>query len=471
MAATSSPGYVGNLSSDQEAKLRQIWSIILTLNDIPQPEFQDVTLKNEEKRPRSIHRRSSSLTKTVSNTTKSNLPTDLDQTLLGLGINGSELKTVRDCLNQASIDEIRRSLLSTAKQDHPDSLLLRFLRARKWDVSKAFAMMLEALVWRVKEQHVDEMIVSNSELRALKEEQDKSNPAKAKAGSAFLAQMRMGKCYVHGTDRAGRPIGIVKARLHNPKAQSEEVIKRYILHIIESARLVLVPPVESVNIIFDMTGFSLSNMEYAPVKFLIDCFQANYPESLGVMLIHNAPWIFSGIWKVIKGWMDPVIVSKVDFTYTAADLEKHIAPEHLVKELGGKDQYEYKFIEPVEGENEKMADTVTRDAVLSEREKIGEDLLKATAEWIKVSKEDDGDKIAAVKERRNDTIEQMRSNYWELDPYVRGRGHLDREGVIGVGGKISFYPMAESKTQAMETKAVAVKYIASAQARVVDAQV
>ncbi|KAE8343317.1 hypothetical protein BDV24DRAFT_149915 [Aspergillus arachidicola] len=457
MAATSSPGYVGNLSSDQEAKLRQIWSIILTLNDIPQPEFQDVTLENEEKRPRSIHRRSSSLTKTVSNITNSNLPKNLDQTLLGLGINSSELKTVRDCLNQASIDEIRRSLLSTAKQDHPDSLLLRFLRARKWDVSKAFAMMLEALVWRVKEQHVDEMIVSNSELRALKEEQDKSNPAKAKAGSTFLAQMRMGKCYVHGTDRAGRPIGIVKARLHNPKAQSEEVIKRYILHIIESARLVLVPPVESV--------------EYAPVKFLIDCFQANYPESLGVMLIHNAPWVFSGIWKIIKGWMDPVIVSKVDFTYTAADLEKHIAPEHLVKELGGKDQYEYKFIEPVEGENEKMADTVTRDALLLERERIGEDLLKATAEWIKVVKEDDFAKITAVKERRNNIIEQMRSNYWELDPYVRGRGHLDREGVIGVGGKISFYPTAESKMEATEAKAVAVKYIASTQARVVDAQV
>ncbi|KAE8159204.1 CRAL-TRIO domain-containing protein [Aspergillus tamarii] len=457
MAAISSPGYVGNLSSDQEAKLRQIWSIILTLNDIPQPEFQDVTLENQEKRPRSVHRRSSSLSKTVSNTSSSNLPSDLDRILLGLGINSTELKTIRDCLNRASIDEIRRSLLSTAKQDHPDSLLLRFLRARKWDVSKAFAMMLEALVWRVKEQHVDEMIVSNSELRALKESQNKSNAEKAKAGSTFLAQMRMGKCYVHGTDRAGRPIGIVKARLHDPKAQSEDVIKRYILHVIESARLVLVPPVESV--------------EYAPVKFLIDCFQANYPESLGVMLIHNAPWIFSGIWKIIKGWMDPVIVSKVDFTYTAADLEKHIAPEQLVKELGGKDQYEYKFIEPVEGENERMEDTVTRDALLAERERIGEDLLKANAEWIEVAKEDDSVRITVVKERRNDIIEQMRLNYWKLDPYVRGRGHLDREGVIGVGGKVSFYPMMESEIHTTETKAVAVKYIASTQAKVVNAQV
>lgn len=43
-----------------------------------------------------------------------------------------------------------------------------------------------------------------------------------------------------------------------------------------------------------MTGFGLSNMEYPPVKFILKCFEANYPESLGIMLIHNAPWIFSG---------------------------------------------------------------------------------------------------------------------------------------------------------------------------------
>lgn len=71
------------------------------------------------------------------------------------------------------------------------------------------------------------------------------------------------------------------------------------------------------TIIFDMTGFGLSNMvscsanqkvaargtdhdqEYAPVKFIIECFQENYPESLGYMLIHNAPWVFSGMFALL----------------------------------------------------------------------------------------------------------------------------------------------------------------------------
>ena len=34
-----------------------------------------------------------------------------------------------------------------------------------------------------------------------------------------------------------------------------------------------------------MSGFSLANMDYTPVKFMIKCFEANYPESLGSVLL------------------------------------------------------------------------------------------------------------------------------------------------------------------------------------------
>lgn len=56
-----------------------------------------------------------------------------------------------------------------------------------------------------------------------------------------------------------------------------------------------------------MTGFSIANMvrgpfladcadhqDYGPVKFMIKCFEANYPESLGAVLVHKAPWVFQG---------------------------------------------------------------------------------------------------------------------------------------------------------------------------------
>ena len=41
-----------------------------------------------------------------------------------------------------------------------------------------------------------------------------------------------------------------------------------------------------------MTDFSMANMDYTPVKFMIKCFEANYPESLGTVLVYKAPWVF-----------------------------------------------------------------------------------------------------------------------------------------------------------------------------------
>ena len=53
------------------------------------------------------------------------------------------------------------------------------------------------------------------------------------------------------------------------------------------------------TIVFDMTGFSMANMDYAPVKFMVKCFEANYPECLGAVLVHKAPWIFQGMFFLL----------------------------------------------------------------------------------------------------------------------------------------------------------------------------
>lgn len=241
-APTVAQGFLGNLTADQESHLRQLWSIVLKLHDAGSHGSHGAAgTANGERR--------GSLTRTATTTSLSPTSAYTDefaQTLQEVGIQGAELKSVREALAKTSIDELRLSLLSTAKHDHPDALMLRFLRARKWDVNKAFVMMLHALVWRVKQQHVDDKVIANPELNAVKESQDKADPQLAKDSNAFLAQMRCGKAYFHGVDRLGRPIGVIKARLHKPSEQSEEVLNRYILHVIETARLLLVPPVENV---------------------------------------------------------------------------------------------------------------------------------------------------------------------------------------------------------------------------------
>ena len=91
---------------------------------------------------------------------------------------------------------------------------------------------------------VDDDIMKNGEALAHKQ-LESSDPGQKKAGEEFLAQMRMGKSFLHGVDKSGRPICVVRVRLHRSADQSDKVLERFTVFTIESARLMLVPPVET----------------------------------------------------------------------------------------------------------------------------------------------------------------------------------------------------------------------------------
>jgi hypothetical protein len=182
-----------------------------------------------------------------------------------------------------------------------------------------------------------------------------------------------------------------------------------------------------------MSEFSLANMDYTPVKFMIKCFEANYPESLGSVLVYKSPWVFQGVWKIIRGWLDPVVANKVHFASNVNDLQQWIPRSQILKELGGDEDYSYKYPEPIEGENKRMEDTVTMDAIKSERSELVKSYESETLSWV--NDEDAG-------EGRTRLAQRIAENYWKLDPYVRARSLYDRSGVIGEGGKLNFYPSA-----------------------------
>ncbi|KAM0667825.1 hypothetical protein MY8738_010118 [Beauveria namnaoensis] len=347
-------------------------------------------------------------------------------------------KRYSEILAKQSAESIRESIWEMTKHDHPDVLALRFLRARKWNVQQALVMFITAVDWRKNELKVDSEIMKSGEAGALHDEQNGSGETK-QVGADFLAQLRMGKSFLHGTDKEGRPICVVRVRLHHGGEQNAESIEKYTVHVIETARFLLSPPVETATIIFDMTSFTLSNMDYAPVKFMIKCFEANYPESLGAVLIQNAPWLFQGIWRVIKPWLDPVVAAKVHFTNGRTGLEEFITPNRIPKELEGDEDWEYKYIEPVENENAAMQDTATRDKILGERSLLVRGFEDATRAWLRESGSENGKQ---ARERRDSIAAKLRDNYWKLDPYIRARSLYDRQGVIGADGAITFYPAA-----------------------------
>lgn len=168
-------------------------------------------------------------------------------------------KQFLDTLASTTPEAIRATIWSMIKHDHPDALVLRFLRARKWDVEKALVMLVSTMNWRANEVHVDDDIVKNGEEGMLLKSQSGDSKAK-QLGEDFMAQIRMGKSFLHGVDKNGRPICVVRVRLHHQGEQCEESLEKYTVYLIETARMVLRPPVDTATIVFDMTGFSMANM-------------------------------------------------------------------------------------------------------------------------------------------------------------------------------------------------------------------
>ncbi|PBP19208.1 hypothetical protein BUE80_DR009971 [Diplocarpon rosae] len=437
MTGESLPGRPGTLTSEQEAKLREFWVASLQVFGVIDKEAEDVkenrgarsdtsdTKKPKKKRTLLFRKSKDEKTESVTSPKHS---TNTEDDKYG------QTKEFHDALANMSPESLRATFWSMVKHDHPDALLLRFLRARKWDVDKALVMMVSTMRWRSTEVHVDDDIMKNGELGAL-EDANGSDPVKKKLAHDFLAQMRLGKSFLHGLDISNRPMCFVRVRLHKQGEQSEESLERYTVFIIESARMILSPPVDTACVVFDMTGFSMANMDYAPVKFMIKCFEANYPESLGVVLVHKAPWIFQGIWKIIRGWLDPVVASKVQFTNSNEEMEQFVPRSQIIKELGGDEDWEYQYTEPVPGENDKMKDLETRDTLLKGREALVNQYEKATLEWI----QGEGDE-AVVKDTRHKLATALKEDYWRLDPYVRARSIYDRVGLIQPGGRLQFYP-------------------------------
>lgn len=187
-----------------------------------------------------------------------------------------------------------------------------------------------------------------------------------------------------------------------------------------------------------MTDFSLANMDYTPVKFMIKCFEANYPESLGTVLVYKAPWVFNAVWTAIRGWLDPVVAGKVSFVKNVDELQKFVPKDQIPKELGGDEAWEYKYPEPVPGENDAMKDEATRDAIQADRAQIVNRYESTVLEWIRAGTQ--AETIEQRRKERDAVAEDLRQNYWKLDPYVRARTLYDRMGVINQSGQLSFYP-------------------------------
>jgi len=258
MTGEALPGRPGTLTSQEEEKLREFWIATLQVFGVldgqeakelngnghtePSHGIARVDTKKPKKKRMSLFRskhKDDDAESTTSTESGSQIPISGDS-----DDKYGQTKEFHEALANLSPETLRATFWSMVKHDHPDALLLRFLRARKWDVEKALVMMVSTMRWRSDNMHVDDDVMKKGELGAI-EDLNSGDPARKKLGQDFLEQLRLGKSFLHGLDKAGRPMCFVRVRLHRQGEQSEESLERYTVFVIESARMILAPPVDT----------------------------------------------------------------------------------------------------------------------------------------------------------------------------------------------------------------------------------
>lgn len=95
--------------------------------------------------------------------------------------------------------------------------------------------------------------------------------------------------------------------------------------------------------VVDLEGISRAHFSRKILKFISDesaIDALNFPETLHKLFIVNAPLIFSQPWKLIKSWLDPRTVSKIEIITNKKRseriLKETIPVEKLPLQYGGK---------------------------------------------------------------------------------------------------------------------------------------
>ncbi|KAL8902231.1 MAG: hypothetical protein Q9192_000106 [Flavoplaca navasiana] len=232
----------------------------------------------------------------------------------------------------AQVYQLRTQLEQAGYSERLDTLsMLRFLRARKFNVNLAKQMFIDCEKWR-KEFGVDNL-VRNFDY--------KEKPQVFE----YYPQ------YYHKIDKDGRPVYIEQLGGIDLTAMYKITTAERMLQnlVVEYEKLAdpRLPAcsrksgqlLETSCSILDLKGVGLSKISsvYGYVKQTAAISQNYYPERLGHMYLINAPWGFASVFSVIKGFLDPVTVAKIHVLGTGyqSELLAQVPKENLPKLFGG----------------------------------------------------------------------------------------------------------------------------------------
>ncbi|XP_015801446.1 SEC14-like protein 1 [Nothobranchius furzeri] len=218
-------------------------------------------------------------------------------------------------LQESCLIRLRQWLQETHKGKIPkDQHVLRFLKARDFNMDKAKDFLCQSLTWR--KQHQVDFLMDTWERPQL------------------LQDYYTGGWHHH--DRDGRPLYVLRLGQMDTKglvrALGEEALLRQVLTLNEEGlrrceenTRVFGRPISCWTCLVDLEGLNMRHLWRPGVKALlriIEVVEANYPETLGRLLILRAPRVFPVLWTLVSPLINENTRKKF-LVYAGNDFQGH----------------------------------------------------------------------------------------------------------------------------------------------------